>query len=56
MREPPTRSSDYALAARACRAAGQAAHAARLDGLAKQGDDKRPQARIQYGVGDSVPR
>ena len=54
MREPPTRSSDYALAARACRAAGQAAHAARLDGLAKQGADKRPQARVQYG--DSVPR
>ncbi len=35
-REPPTRSSDYALAARACRAAGQAAHAARLEGLSQR--------------------
>ena len=47
VREPPTRSSDYSLAARACRAAGQAAHAARLDGLAKQGDDDRTTAGQQ---------
>lgn len=35
-RAPPARSSDYALGARACRAAGQLEHAERLESIAKK--------------------